>query len=125
MRTLVFILLLFISNAQTENERTNRCPSTQCCLPPTPDEPTLQCTLSPTHSPAQSPTPSPTSRGECLEDIYDDCLHIYFIFFCSGASIGLISGIVSHKYCNCGKYCSKENSNANDQNDIGMQKYDE
>eukprot|EP01084_Bolivina_argentea_P212295 360891_1 len=113
MRTLVFILLtlLSISNAR------DRCPSHQCCL---------STSLGPCPTtPSPTGTPSPTSRGECLEDIYDDCLHIYFIFFCSGASIGLISGIVSHKYCNCGKYCSKENSNANDQNDIGMQKYDE
>eukprot|EP01084_Bolivina_argentea_P063086 115240_1 len=107
MRTLVFILLLFISNAAARCSCV--CPSHQCCLKPLP---TQQC------------TPSPTESRECREDINDCWLKSAgLIVLFSGAH--LISGIFIHKYCNCGKYCSKENSNANDQNDIGMQRSDE
>eukprot|EP01084_Bolivina_argentea_P033825 62534_1 len=106
MRTLVFILLLFISN---DGRPSCVCPSGQCCLPPAPCDPTQQCTSSPT----QSKTPAPSREyPECLEDIHD-CWHKYVSFCCIAltiaAFIGLLSGMVIHKYCNCGKYCSKEN----------------
>eukprot|EP01084_Bolivina_argentea_P063087 115241_1 len=111
MRTLVFILLLFISN---DGRNSCPCPTDQCCLKPI--APTQQC------EPTPPPTPTPTR--ECREDINDCWLKSAgLIVLFSGAH--LISGIFIHKYCNCGKYCSKENSNANDQNDIGMQRSDE
>eukprot|EP01084_Bolivina_argentea_P008866 16575_1 len=106
MRTLVFILLLSISNAP----RCPVCPSSQCCL----NQTLGQC-------PTACPTPTP-SPSKCLEHIHDhDCVGLFSGICCSCVLMGLSGGILIHKYCNCGKYCAKENSNANDQNDIGMQ----